>query len=193
MASNNWTHKHYADIGNYSTYLLLHITMKFKYWAYLANHLLWNYAGNQSWEQHIDLLSFPNEKALPYIKLLVTSIRPCQINIKNTDSSTLSQVAMSAGLFAFRWNLQEKSWRTPVLWDVCIDLKGWKAGHYLFRWKNTKLCMLCSSDQTKKIPKNVLHVWLSEFKCCISNIKWWGRNITIVKAVTITFIINFQK
>lgn len=111
------------------------------------------------------ILFFPNEKPLPYIKLLVTSLRP----------PSSQPGGMSAGLLAFHWNLQETSWKTPVLWDVWIDLKGWNAGHYLFRWKNTKLCMLFSSDQTKKIPKNVLHVWLSELNCCISNIKAWGE------------------
>lgn len=115
----------------------------------------------------IYILFFSTKKTSQYTKLLVTSTWLCKIKIKNRGSSTLSQVAWMLRVWLFI-----RIWWTPVLWDVCIDLKGWNEGHYLFRWKNTKLCVLFNSDQTKKIPKNVLHVWLPELNCCISNIKW---------------------
>lgn len=138
------------------------------------------------------ILLCSNEETLPYIKWVVTSTGPCRVRIKTHRLLHSWSGGMSTELFAFHWNLQKKSWRTPLMWDICIDLKGWNAGHYLFRWKNTKLCVLFSCDQTKKIRKNVLHVWFSGVDCFISNIKWLGKNITVVKAMTILFIVHVQ-
>ena len=133
---------------------------------------------------------FSSEKTSPHIKLVEITILPCKIRIRNTGPSTLRWYECWASCFSLE--SAGKELKNACLWDICIDLKGWNAGHYLFRWKNTKLCMLFSSDQTKKIPKNVFHVWLSELNCCISHIKWWGRNTTIVRAETILFITNFK-
>lgn len=138
------------------------------------------------------ILFCSNEETLSYIKGLVTSIGPCRIRIKTQTSPLLIKWhecwAFCFSLESAGKELKISSHVRHMYWAqrvkcraLFIQVKKYKALRVVQQWSN------------KEDSKNVLHVWFSEVNCFISNIKWLGRNITVVKAMAILFIVHVQK